>query len=126
MRSFESVDEYIQSFPEPTKSLLMQMRELVLAAHPEIEEKIAYGMPAYRYKGVLVYFAGYARHIGFYPSGEGITAFEKRLSKFKSGKGSVQFPLDQPLPTKLIQDIVEHRVKENEKKERLKSRTKTK
>lgn len=107
------VDEYIATFPPPTQELLEQMRSTILKAAPGVEEVIGYKMPAYRLHGVLLYFAGYKAHIGFYPSGSGIEAFKKELSVYKGAKGSVQFPLDQPLPVALITKIVKLRVKEN-------------
>lgn len=107
------VDRYIAAFPPPTQNLLEQMRSTILKAAPGVEEVIGYKMPAYRLHGVLVYFAGYKGHIGFYPSGSGIAAFKKELSVYKGAKGSVQFPLDEPLPVSLITKIVKLRVKEN-------------
>ncbi len=107
------VDRYIADFPPPTQELLEQMRHTILKAAPGAEEVIAYKMPAYRLHGVLMYFAGYKGHIGFYPSGSGIEAFKKELSVYKGAKGSVQFPLDKPLPLALITKIVKLRVKEN-------------
>lgn len=107
------VDRYIAAFPPPTQNLLEQMRSTILKAAPGVEEVIGYKMPAYRLHDVLVYFAGYKGHIGFYPSGSGIAAFKKELSVYKGAKGSVQFPLDEPLPISLITKIVKLRVKEN-------------
>ncbi|MCZ8285557.1 MAG: DUF1801 domain-containing protein [Bacteroidia bacterium] len=107
------VDEYIATFPPPTQDLLEQMRSTILKAAPGVEEVIGYKMPAYRLHGVLLYFAGYKAHIGFYPSGSAIEAFKKELSAYKGAKGSVQFPLDRPLPVALITKIVKLRVKEN-------------
>jgi uncharacterized protein YdhG (YjbR/CyaY superfamily) len=107
------VDRYIAAFPPPTQNLLEQMRSTILKAAPGVEEVIGYKMPAYRLHGVLVYFAGYKGHIGFYPSGSGIAAFKKELSVYKGAKGSVQFPLDEPLPVSLITKIVKLRVNEN-------------
>lgn len=108
-----NVDEYIESFPRETASMLQQLRETIKAAAPSADEVISYAMPAYKLNGMLVYFAGYAKHIGFYPGAGGIAAFKKELSAYKGAKGSVQFPLDQPLPLKLVERIVKFRVKEN-------------
>jgi uncharacterized protein YdhG (YjbR/CyaY superfamily) len=108
-----TVDQYIASFPGPTKKLLKQVRATILKTCPEAEEQISYQMPAYKYLGVLAYFAGYKNHIGFYPTALGIEKFKKELSIYKGAKGSVQFPLDQPLPLKLIADIISFRVKQN-------------
>lgn len=84
-----------------------------MAAAPQAEEVISYAMPAYRLNGMLVYFAGYAKHIGFYPGAGGIAAFKTELSVYKGAKGSVQFPLDRPLPLKLIEEIIMFRIAEN-------------
>jgi uncharacterized protein YdhG (YjbR/CyaY superfamily) len=109
----ESVDEYIKTFPKKTQKYLKQMRTAIKKAAPKAEEGIGYKMPAYKYNGVLVYFAGYAKHIGFYATPTGHKEFKKELSIYKEGKGSVQFPLDEPLPIALITKIVKFRVKEN-------------
>lgn len=119
------VDRYIADFPPPTQDLLEQMRHTILKAAPGVEEVIGYKMPAYRLHGVLVYFAGYKGHIGFYPSGSDIEAFKKELSVYKGAKGSVQFPLDKPLPVALITKIVKLRVKENLEKAKEKELKKT-
>ena len=111
-----TVENYIAGFPPSVQQLLQQMRTTIREAAPEAEEAISYGMPAYKLKGNLVYFAGYAKHIGFYATPTGHQAFEKELSVYKQGKGSVQFPVDQPLPLKLIARIVRFRVKENREK----------
>jgi uncharacterized protein YdhG (YjbR/CyaY superfamily) len=110
---FQSIDEYIASFPEDIRALLTQMRETIRAAAPDAEEKISYQMPTFALKGNLVYFAAYKHHIGFYPAPRGIEAFKDELAAYKGAKGSVQFPLDQPLPLDLIRRIVEYRVAEN-------------
>ncbi len=108
-----NVDEYVSGFPAETQGLLEQLRSVIIHAAPQAEEVISYAMPAYRLGGMLVYFAGYAKHIGFYPGAGGIAAFKKELSVYKGAKGSVQFPLDQPLPIELIARIVRFRVDEN-------------
>jgi uncharacterized protein YdhG (YjbR/CyaY superfamily) len=118
--NFASVDEYISGFPEETRALLEQVRTTIQKAAPAAEELISYQMPAYRLNGPLVYFAGYAKHIGFYPTGSGIEAFKTYFSAYKSSKGAVQFPLDQPLPLALISKIVKFRVKANLKKAKVK------
>jgi uncharacterized protein YdhG (YjbR/CyaY superfamily) len=111
-----TVDEYISAFPKETQQLLQQVRAAVKKAAPKAEERISYGMPAYHYQGMLVYFAGYEKHIGFYATPTGHHAFNKELSKYKQGKGSVQFPIHEKLPLALITKIVKFRVKENEEK----------
>ncbi len=112
----KNVDEYIAQFPPNVQATLNQLRQTIKAAAPKSEEEISYMMPAYRYKGVLVYCGGFKNHIGFFASPTGHEAFKKELSIYKSGKGSVQFPLDKPLPFKLITQIVKFRVKQNEEK----------
>lgn len=117
-----NVDAYIASFPESTQKRLEQIRTLIKKAAPKAEELISYQMPAYKYHGVLVYFAGYKNHIGFYAAPTGHATFKKELSVYKTGKGSVQFPHDKPLPTALITKIVKFRVKENAEKAKLKKK----
>ena len=116
--SFTDVDSYISEFPESTQKLLGELRATILAAAPEAQESISYHMPAYKYQGVLVYFAGYKNHIGFYPTPSGIAAFREELAGYKSSKGAVQFPLGQPLPLELIRRIVVFRMEENRSKKR--------
>lgn len=110
------VSEYIEDFPKATQALLNQLRAVIKKAAPDAEEIISYQMPAYKYNGPLVYFAGYKNHIGFYPTPQGITAFKKELSVYKGSKGAVQFPLDEKLPLDLITKIVKYRVKQNSEK----------
>lgn len=108
------VDGYIAGFPLEIQEKLNQVRKVIRKNAPEAIESIAYGMPAYKlHKKPLVYFAGYAKHIGFYATPSGHEAFEAQLSQYKQGKGSVQFPLDQPIPLDLIAEIVRFRVSEN-------------
>jgi uncharacterized protein YdhG (YjbR/CyaY superfamily) len=115
--AFSTVDDYIRTFPEDVQSRLKTMRDLIKKLAPDAEEQIAYGMPAYKtFKKPLVYFAAFKSHIGFYATPTGHEAFKKGLSVYKQGKGSVQFPLDEPLPTELISKIISFRVKENEAK----------
>lgn len=111
-----SIDEYIAGFPAEIQSLLEQMRSLIREVAPDATETISYAMPTFDLNGHLVHFAAYAKHIGFYPVPSGIEAFKEELAPYKSGKGSAQFPLDQPLPIDLIRRIVEFRVEENRRK----------
>jgi uncharacterized protein YdhG (YjbR/CyaY superfamily) len=109
-----SMDEYIAGFPPETRRVLEEMRSLIRATAPGATETISYAIPTFDLNGKhLVHFAGYAGHIGFYPTGSGIEAFQEELKPYKRGKGSVQFPLGQALPTDLIRRIVEFRVAEN-------------
>jgi uncharacterized protein YdhG (YjbR/CyaY superfamily) len=112
--SFNNVDEYIETFPKEMQELLNQVRSAIRQSVPEAEEGISYGMPAYKFNGSpLVYFAGFKNHIGFYATPSGHSEFSEELSKYKQGKGSVQFPLDKPLPLALITKITKFRAKEN-------------
>jgi len=119
---FSSIDAYIASFSEETQALLEAMRATIRAAAPEAEEKISYQMPTFFLKGNLVHFAAAKHHIGFYPASSGIAAFKEELSIYKGAKGSVQFPLDQPLPLDLIARIVRFRVSESLAAAEMKSR----
>jgi len=110
---FTSIDEYIATFPEETQKILKEIRATIKAAAPDAEEKISYQMPTFTLKGNLVHFAAFKKHIGFYPVPTGIEKFKKELAAYESGKGSVQFPLDEPIPYDLISRIVKFRVKEN-------------
>ncbi|MHA7583345.1 iron chaperone [Paenibacillus vandeheii] len=118
------VDEYISQFPLDVQVKLQALRQLIRETAPNAVEKINYKMPTYAEHGNLVHFAAYAKHIGFYPGASGIEAFKEELSRYKGAKGSVQFPLDQPLPEELIRRIVEFRVQENAKKALEKKRKK--
>lgn len=111
MAKANSVDQYIDTFPATTRAILRQVRSVVQDSAPMAQEKIAYGIPAYKLNGKpLVYFAGYKNHIGFYATPTGHSTFSEALSKYKQGKGSVQFPLDEPIPYELIKQIVAFRV----------------
>lgn len=111
----KSIDAYIKSFPTPTQKKLKEVRQIIKTIAPTVQEKISYQMPGFYLNGMLVWFAGYAQHIGFYPGASGIAAFADKfkLAKYKYAKGSVQFPLDKPLPLALIKKIVRFRVQEN-------------
>ena len=116
----ETVDQYIAAFPADVKTRMQQIRKTIKAAAPKANELISYQMPGYKYFGMLVYFAAFKNHIGFYPGAGGILEFYKKLSSFKSAKGSVQFPHDRPIPYDIISKIVKFRVKQNEEKLSLK------
>jgi len=111
-----TIDEYIFQFPEDVQFILQKVRTVIKESTPGAVEKISYQIPCFYLQGDLVWFAGYKRHIGFYPKGSGIEAFKKELSGYKSSKGAVQFPLDKPIPYELIRRIVKFRVEENLKK----------
>ena len=109
----QTIDEYIAGFPADVQDVLQKIRKTIHEAAPEATEKISYQMPTFFLKGNLVHFAAFKEHIGFYPVPTGIEKFKKELSIYKQGKGSVQFPLDQPMPYELITKIVKFRVKES-------------
>ncbi|HEU4328077.1 MAG TPA: DUF1801 domain-containing protein [Roseiflexaceae bacterium] len=119
---YQTIDEYIAAFPQEIQVKLQAIRETIRAAAPEAEERIRYRMPTFALHGNLVYFAAFARHIGFYPAPRGIEAFQQELARYKGAKGSVQFPLDEPLPLDLISRIVAFRVAENREKAAAKPR----
>ena len=109
-----SIDDYIAGFPPATRKALEQVRALIRVVAPDATEKISYAIPTFDLNGRhLVHFAGFAKHIGFYPIPSGIEAFREELAAYKQGRGSVQFPLDKPMPLDLIRRIVEFRVVEN-------------
>ncbi len=110
---FKTVEEYFSTLAEPAKTLMEQMRATIKKAAPGAEEVISYNMPAFRLNGMLVWYAAFTSHIGLYPRASGIEAFKKELAGYKNAKGSVQFPMDRPLPVALITRIVKFRVKEN-------------
>jgi len=121
-KQFKTIDEYINLFPDEVRTILNQIRQTIREAAPEAEETINYQMPTFTLHGNLVHFAAFKNHIGFYPTPTGIEAFKEELSPYKGAKGSVQFPIDQPMPLPLIRRIVEYRVKQNsERKPRKKS-----
>jgi uncharacterized protein YdhG (YjbR/CyaY superfamily) len=120
------IETYIKQFPDNVQEILQNLRKLVKNKAPQAEELFSYGMPAYKTnKKPLVYFAAFKNHIGFYATPSGHNEFKNELSKYKQGKGSVQFPLNNPIPYKLIERIVQFRVTENNKKANAKT-TKTK
>lgn len=108
-----SIAEYISFFPADIQDILEELRATIQNAAPEAEETISYQMPTFRLKGNLVHFAAYKNHIGFYPAPSGIDAFKQELSVYKWAKGSVQFPINKPLPLTLVTKIVRFRVNEN-------------
>lgn len=116
MKKYKNVNQYITSQPKDKQLLLKKIRKTIRDAAPKAEEIISYGMPAYRYHGTLVYFAGCKNHIGFYPMPAAIRTFKKELMLYEQSKGAVQFPLDKPLPLELVKKIVRYRIKQNPSK----------
>ena len=109
----KTIDEYIQAAPKEAQKKLREMRACIRAAAPGAKEGLKWGMPAFSYRRILVTFAGFKKHIGFYPTPSAVTAFAKELSKFSRAKGSIQFPLEKPLPLSLVRKITAFRVKES-------------
>ncbi len=109
----KEIEIYIQTFPEEVQAKLHLLRKAIADAAPKATEKISYGIPTFYLNGNLVHFAGYKKHIGFYPSPSAMVAFQEELAMYKQAKGSVQFPLEKDLPLNLIKRMVEFRVKEN-------------
>jgi len=120
----KTIDEYIAAFPKEIQELLESVRATIKEAAPDAKETINYQIPTFTLKGNLVHFAAYKNHIGFYPTSSGIEKFKQELSAYKGAKGSVQFPLDKPLPLELISKIVRYRVSENLERARVKLKKK--
>ena len=108
----QTIDDYIANFPRDVQLILEKVRKTIRKAAPDAQEKINYGIPTFTLNGNLVHFAGFKNHIGFYPTPSGVEKFKKELSKYEGAKGSVQFPLEEPIPYNLITSITEFRVKE--------------
>ena len=110
----QTIDEYISGFPAEVQEVLQKIRMTIRKAAPKAEESMSYKMPTFNLNGhYLVYFAAYKNHIGFYPAPIGVPEFQEALSRYQAGKGTLQFPLDQPIPYPIITKIVKYRVKEN-------------
>jgi uncharacterized protein YdhG (YjbR/CyaY superfamily) len=112
-KHFETIDEYIAMFPCDVQAILEELRQTIRDSAPDAEEVISYQMPAFRLNGILVFFAAFKSHIGFYPTSSGVSVFRKELSSYEVSKGTIRFPIDEPLPFDLIKKIVRYRVKEN-------------
>ena len=122
MNKPKDIREYIAAFPPDVQQLLEQVRAAVQKAAPDATEAISYGMPTFKLNGNLVHFAAFTNHIGFYALPSGNEAFQKELSPYKTGKGSIQFPFEKPLPLDLITKIVHFRIRENMEKAELKKK----
>ena len=113
MKASRDIDEYIARFPSDVRKILERVRRTIRKAAPEAEEAISYQIPTFKLKGNLVHFAAWKEHIGFYPTSSGIRKFKKELSAYEGAKGTVKFPMDEPIPLDLIARIVKFRVREN-------------
>lgn len=113
MQTFKNTGTYIDSFPKETQKLLKEIRAIIKSVAPKAEEAISYGIPTFKLNGNLVHFGGFKNHIGFFPGASGVANFAKELEKYKTSKGTIQFPLDKSIPATLIKKIVKFRIKEN-------------
>jgi uncharacterized protein YdhG (YjbR/CyaY superfamily) len=113
LKQIKSIDEYINTFPKEIQEILENLRQIIKTTAPKAEETISYKIPTFKLNGNLVHFAAFKNHIGFYPTPSGIEKFKKELSTFETSKGTIKFPLDQPIPFDLVKKIVEFRVREN-------------
>lgn len=113
MNTYTTIDEFIIQYPPGVQELLQKLRSVIRETVPEATEAIVYGIPTFRFHGNLVHFSAYKNHIGFYPTSSGVSHFKDRLAGYELSKGTIQFPIDQPLPYDLIREIVAFRVKEN-------------
>ncbi|MBC6490370.1 iron chaperone [Flavihumibacter stibioxidans] len=118
LKKFFSVGEYLSSLTDQQLLVAEQVRQAISQAVPEAEETISYNMPAYKFKGVLVYFAAWKNHLGYYPLPSGIEAFRDQLKEYEVSKGAIQFPYSHPLPLQLIADIARFRLEENRSKKK--------
>lgn len=122
MNKPNDINEYIEAFPPHIQNILQEVRETIQKAAPEATEKISYALPTFYLQGNLVHFAAFTSHLGFYALPSGNKEFQEELSKYKTGKGSIQFPLNEPMPHTLIEKIVKFRVAENLEKAALKNK----
>jgi uncharacterized protein YdhG (YjbR/CyaY superfamily) len=120
MKKVETIDQYIAEYPENIQKKLVQIRELISKHAPGAEEAISYGIPTFKLNGNLVHFAAFKNHLGFYPGAAGVEAFADVLDGYETSKGTIQFPIDKPIPVKLIRDIVKFRVRQNLEKKKKK------
>jgi uncharacterized protein YdhG (YjbR/CyaY superfamily) len=118
MKQAKTIDEYIALFPDHIQTILETLRQTIRESAPEAQEAISYQIPTFKLNGNLVHFGAFKDHIGFFPTSSGVEAFKKQLSKYKTSTGTVQFPLDKPIPYSLVRQIVKYRVKENLEKRR--------
>jgi uncharacterized protein YdhG (YjbR/CyaY superfamily) len=116
MSTKTEITSYIDSCPPQSQEQLKNLRNFILQEFPQLEEVISYKMPAYKFNRILIYFAGYKNHIGFYPTSSGIKNFENEIQRYKYSKGAIQFSINEELPYKLIKKIILFRMKENEQK----------
>ncbi len=121
-KSFETIDDYIKTFPNDTQKILQKIRKTIKKAAPDSKEVISYRMPAFIQNSVLVYFAAFNNHIGFFPTPKPIEIFKDKLTAYKTSKGTIQFPLDKKIPLDLITEITKFRLKEDLEKTKIKTK----
>ena len=126
MVSAQNMDSYIAKFPAKVQASLKKLRKLIQQLVPDATEDIKYGMPTFVLQGNMVHFAAYQHHIGFYPAPAVIVQFEKQLKGYKTSKGAIQFPIDEPLPFELITSMVKYRLKLHQESLAIKEMTKSK
>ena len=113
-KGFKTIEEYIASFPQNVQTTLQQIRQVIKEAAPQAQEVISYGMPAFKQNHILVWFAAFRNHIGFFPKVTAMEAFKEKLSNYQTSKGTIRFPLDKPIPIELVKEIVKFRLKEDQ------------
>lgn len=123
-KKFSSPDEYIAGLPRETKGLVKELRKTIKDTAPGAEEVISYNMPAFKWHGMLVWYAAYQHHIGLYPTGSPIKAFKNELTGYKTSKGAIQFPIEKGIPVALVKKIVRFKMKENQEKAAAKEKKK--
>jgi uncharacterized protein YdhG (YjbR/CyaY superfamily) len=121
-KTFKTVDEYIAAFPKNVQVILQELRHAIKESAPEAEEAISYQMPTFKLNGNLVWFAAFKNHIGFFPKTTAIEAFKEKLGKYDTSKGTVRFPINEPIPFDLVKEMVRFRVKENQSKKRIRQK----
>lgn len=121
-RTYETIDEYIADFPEDVQAILQEMRRVIREQAPDADEAISYQIPTFRQNGILVHFAAFKQHVGFYPTPGGIEAFRDELAPYRPAKGSVKFPISKPIPYDLVRRITAWRVAQNSQKKHRKAR----
>ena len=117
-REYRTIDEYIATFPKDIQTILEKLRQAIRESAPNAKEAISYQMPAFKLNGNLVYFAAFKNHISFFPTSSAIEAFKEKLSPYELSKGTVRFPINEPIPFDLIKEMVKFRVRENLGKKR--------
>lgn len=120
MKTYKTVDEYVEGFPPDIQEKLSAIRAVVLRSAPHATERISYGMPSVYLNGSLVYYAAFKNHIGFFPTAEGVQAFQEELKAYDTSKGTIRIPFNEPLPLELIERITQERVRQQELKQKKK------